>query len=175
MGISEVDLMLLADKWRGQWDILKRVGHEHTPDKPRKQIDEDAPLSEHDREAIRSVRCEHCTKVLPYGTRPYEQLDDPEAPHIFLCKRCVSDHENRYYREPDGTGAGWPDKHPAVRTCTSLVISSPTGRVINVLVGCGEKTSEWTESSTRTLIHKDGCQRYKHELHQMVQPEQGHA
>lgn len=145
----------------------------------RRLYDPDAPLTRFDKERFRGVRCEECAAVLPHRQRPVVQLDDPEAAPVYLCVRCRSGHEDRLelvacphdggvYRRSDDRErcklcdkdlSGLPmEKLPPPRECSgSAVIRDERGKVVDVVMGCGRKTSEWTEGGTRTLVHAPGC------------------
>lgn len=159
------------------FDLIKQIKQKTLTDNkqkflnpPKRLVDKDAPLTEYDREAIRSVRCENCLVVLKYGSRPYKQKDDPEAPPVFLCKRCLSGREHRYVKPEGIDGQSWKgESKPTPRVCRSIVISDERGKVLQVHTGCGQKTTDWSETGTRTIFHKANCAVHRFKLSANVQ------
>lgn len=133
-------------------------------------MEEDAPITCYDRDRIRSVRCENCAKVLPYGTRPCIQKDDPDAPNVYLCKYCKSGHEDKLFQEasPDDKLKVKVGSRPPPRVCESVIVYHENGSVKNVLIGCKQKTSEWSEHGTRVLLHHPRCQAFRETMRSLL-------
>ena len=132
------------------------------------------PISVLARDKLKSIRCEQCMRVLKYGTRPCIQIDDHDAPPVYLCKYCKSGHEHKYSQEGiSEVDAVRGNSRPPKRKCLSIVVSQ-NGRVTHVYIGCGETTGEWSEQGTRLLHHKEGCQAYLYQLRDVSRPNQNH-
>ena len=161
---QHLQLKELAAQWRQRMK---------TPEPPRKVfrklVEEDAPITCYDKEAIRCVRCENCAKVLPYGTKPCFQKDDADAPSVYLCRYCKSGHEEKLDQEPIEPGKGWGAPKPPQRICDSIVLYHADGkRVKDVLIGCQQKTSDWDEYGTRVLLHLPGCKVHREAMRALL-------